>query len=76
MPHDRKPKQRAENSDKRTPGSAGHPEPGSGHDDSRTVTVNEGPPRRIVEGVPGAYGEKATERNVAGNLPERDPVES
>jgi hypothetical protein len=37
-----------------TPGAAGHPEPGSGHDDSETTTVEEGPPRKIVEGVPGS----------------------
>lgn len=27
-----------------TPGAVGYPEPGSGHDDSRTVTVEDGPP--------------------------------
>ena len=37
------------------PGSSGHPEPGSGHDDSKTVTVDEGPPIEKVDGVPGAH---------------------
>jgi hypothetical protein len=41
----------------RPPGSAGHPEPGSGHDDSKTETVDEGPPVAPVEGVPGAHGD-------------------
>lgn len=39
-----------------TPGAAGHPEPGSGHDDSETTTVAAGPPVRRVDGVPGASG--------------------
>ncbi|HEY8448768.1 MAG TPA: hypothetical protein VIL01_16825 [Thermomicrobiales bacterium] len=39
------------------PGAAGHPEPGSGHDDSKHVTTREGPPTEKVEGVPGATGE-------------------
>ncbi len=37
------------------PGAAGHPEPGSGHDDSKTETVDEGPPVEKVDGVPGAH---------------------
>jgi hypothetical protein len=38
----------------RTPGAAGHPEPGSGHDDSKSETVEDGPPRTFTDGVPGA----------------------
>jgi hypothetical protein len=41
---------------KKTPGASGHPEPGSGHDDSKTVTVEDGPPIKKVGGVPGAFG--------------------
>lgn len=33
-----------EHEDDRTPGAAGHPEPGSGHDDSKTATVDDDPP--------------------------------
>jgi large subunit ribosomal protein L9 len=41
-----------------TPGAAGHPEPGSEHDDSKTETVEEGPSHEWVDerGVPGAHG--------------------
>jgi hypothetical protein len=41
-----------------TPGAAGHPEPGSAHDDSETTTVDEGPAHEVVDegGVPGAHG--------------------
>ena len=41
-----------------TPGAAGHPEPGSEHDDSKTETVEEGPAHEWVDegGVPGAHG--------------------
>ena len=39
-----------------TPGAAGHPEPGSGHDDAETTTIADGPPVRRVDGVPGASG--------------------
>jgi large subunit ribosomal protein L9 len=41
-----------------TPGAAGHPEPGSQHDDSDTTTVDEGPEHQWVDdnGVPGASG--------------------
>ena len=41
-----------------TPGSSGHPEPGSDHDDSETTTVDEGPRHGWVDegGVPGAHG--------------------
>ena len=38
------------------PGAAGHPTPGSGHDDSELVTVDKGPPVARVDGVPGATG--------------------
>ena len=61
------PDQRAQN-----PGASGHPEPGSGHDDSKTETVDQGPDVPIVDGVPGAHGEVETrggadiESNVAG----------
>lgn len=43
---------------KETPGAAGHPEPGSAHDDSETTTVDEGPSHEWVDdgGVPGAHG--------------------
>jgi hypothetical protein len=43
-----------------TPGAAGHPEPGSGHDDSKLETVEDGPPTRRVDGIPGAHGEGRT----------------
>jgi hypothetical protein len=42
----------------RTPGAAGHPEPGSGHDDSVTTTVDDGPAVRKSEGEAGAFGEE------------------
>ena len=42
---------------KRGRGGSGHPEPGSGHDDSKTETVDQGPDVPIVDGVPGAHGE-------------------
>jgi large subunit ribosomal protein L9 len=44
--------------DEETPGAAGHPEPGSAHDDSETTTVDEGPEHEVVDegGVPGAHG--------------------
>jgi hypothetical protein len=37
------------------PGAAGHPAPGSGHDDGKTETVDQGPPVEKVDGVPGAH---------------------
>jgi len=43
-----------------TPGAAGHPEPGSQHDDGKTETVAEGPPVAHVDGVPGASGDVET----------------
>ncbi len=43
-----------------TPGSKGYPEPGSGHDDSKTVTVEDGPPIEKTDGVPGAFGDVET----------------
>ncbi len=39
----------------RTPGAAGHPEPGSRHDDSETVTVEAGPDSTPEPGVAGAH---------------------
>ena len=42
-------------------GSSGHPEPGSGHDDSKTETVDRGPDVPLVDGVPGAHGEVETD---------------
>ena len=42
-------------------GGSGHPEPGSGHDDSKTETVDQGPDVPIVDGVPGAHGDVETE---------------
>ena len=46
---------------KKGKGSSGHPEPGSGHDDSKTETVDQGPDVPIVDGVPGAHGDVETE---------------
>ena len=53
--------------DEETPGAAGHPEPGSAHDDSETVTVAEGPSHEWVDdrGVPGAHGEIDNEGGAA-----------
>ncbi len=48
-----------------TPGAVGYPEPGSGHDDSETTTVDDGPPVEVVDGVPGAFGEVRTDRQPA-----------
>lgn len=48
--------------EKATPGSKGYPEPGSGHDESKTVTVEDGPPIKKTDGVPGAFGEVETDR--------------
>jgi hypothetical protein len=42
----------------RTPGAAGHPEPGSGHDDAVTTTVAEGPAQRKTDAVGGAFGDE------------------
>lgn len=39
------------------PGSKGYPEPGSGHDESETVTVEDGPPIKRTDGEPGAFGD-------------------
>ena len=49
---------KAEEGPTETPGAAGHPEPGSQHDDTKTETVDEGPPHESVDerGVPGAHG--------------------
>ena len=46
--------------DQATPGSKGYPEPGSGHDESETVTVEDGPPIKKTDGVPGAFGDVET----------------
>lgn len=50
--------QAAKGAEGKTPGSSGHPEPGSAHDDSKTETVEQGPPHEWVDegGVPGAHG--------------------
>lgn len=50
-----------------TPGAAGHPEPGSAHDDSKTETVADGPAHEWVDegGVPGAHGEIVNEGGAA-----------
>jgi len=40
------------------PGAAGHPEPGSGHDDAVTTTVDEGPTERKTDAVAGAFGDE------------------
>jgi large subunit ribosomal protein L9 len=50
-----------------TPGAAGHPEPGSAHDDSETTTVEEGPEHEWVDekGVPGAHGDIENEAAAA-----------
>jgi hypothetical protein len=53
-PTQRRPAHDREN--RETPGAAGHPEPGSGHDDSETTTVAAGPHVARVDGVPGASG--------------------
>ena len=52
---------------KETPGAAGHPEPGSAHDDGETTTVDEGPAHEWVDdgGVPGAHGEIDNEGGAA-----------
>jgi hypothetical protein len=55
-----KNRRNAEDAD--TPGSRGYPEPGSGHDESETVTVEDGPPIKKTDGVPGAFGEVETDR--------------
>jgi len=67
---DSEPDKRAESPDKNegnveegaTPGSKGYPEPGSGHDESETVTVEDGPPIKKTDGVPGAFGDVETDR--------------
>jgi large subunit ribosomal protein L9 len=53
-----KAEQAESEADEETPGAAGHPEPGSAHDDSETTTVAEGPAHAWVDegGVPGAHG--------------------
>jgi large subunit ribosomal protein L9 len=51
-------KSKAAKESKETPGAEGHPEPGSGHDDSETTTVAEGPEHEWIDegGVQGAHG--------------------
>ena len=62
--------------EKRGKGGSGHPEPGSGHDDSKTETIAEGPDVPRVDGVPGAHGEVEVrggadvESNIAGEAVE------
>lgn len=51
----------------RTPGAVGYPEPGGGHDDSQTTTIEDGPPTQRVDGEPGASGP-----GVRVNTPESD----
>lgn len=64
--------------DGKTPGAAGHPEPGSQHDDSKLETVEEGPDTPIVDGQPGAFGDvetvggAATQSNIEGKATEVD----
>lgn len=53
---------RTDREEDETPGAAGHPEPGSGHDDSKTTTVEDGPPVEKVDGIPGASGDVEIER--------------
>lgn len=55
-------KSKKTHADEATPGSKGYPEPGSGHDESETVTVEDGPPIRKTDGVPGAHGDVETDR--------------
>ncbi len=43
------------------PPAAGAPTPGSGHDDSKTVTTDAGPSVEPTDGVPGATGRDAGE---------------
>lgn len=45
---------------------AGSPSPGSGHDDTETVTTAEGPPVERTDGVPGATGEGTDTDNQSG----------
>lgn len=52
-------------SEEEASGAAGHPEPGSGHDDSKTETVDDGPAHRPIDGVPGAYGNVETRGGAA-----------
>ena len=58
----------------RTPGAAGHPEPGSGHDDSKTETVADGPPLDPVDGVPGAHGNVETRGGAVGETEADGPA--
>jgi hypothetical protein len=55
---------------KRGAGGSGHPEPGSGHDDSKTETVAKGPDIEAVDGVPGAHGEVETRGGAVGETTE------
>ena len=48
-------------------GAAGNsPSPGNAHDDSKTVTTDQGPPVERTDGVPGAGGEGSEVDNQAG----------
>ena len=57
---DNRPEPADKNQEKATPGSKGYPEPGSGHDESETVTVEDGPPIKKTDGEPGAFGDVST----------------
>jgi len=57
-----------------TPGASGHPEPGSGHDDSKTETVDQGPPRPEVDGVPGASGDIERRGGAVAEVAEDGPA--
>jgi len=57
-----------------TPGAAGHPEPGSGHDDTKTETVEQGPLQAPVDGVPGATGDVVTRGTATSETAEAGPA--
>lgn len=59
---DKRPTPNDQPDESRTPGSKGYPEPGSGHDESKTVTVDDGPPITKTDGVPGAFGDVEIDR--------------
>ena len=50
-------------------GAAGYPTPGSGHDDSETVTTAAGPPVEPTDGVPGATGDGKDDDDQDGTNP-------
>jgi hypothetical protein len=59
---------------KRGKGASGHPEPGSGHDDSKTETVDQGPDVPAVDGIPGAHGEVETRGTATTEASEAGPA--